>query len=168
MPRKEQGWVTFQTSEEERKILEDFCQQTQRTKTEILRSLVRTLGKHSSLPLPTNEEENVESQNPPPDIKKSRKKTTKEKEDIDADILPPEIEIGIQKKALRVSSRNVLKGVVTHIVRGQVNSEVTLEIVHRVKLTSVITQVSAEELELAVGEEAYAVIKSTDIVIARE
>jgi molybdopterin-binding protein len=45
---------------------------------------------------------------------------------------------------------------------------VTLEIVHRVKLTSVITKVSVDELELAVGEEAYAVVKSTDIVIAKE
>lgn len=73
-----------------------------------------------------------------------------------------------KKKPLKVSSRNILKGVITEIVTGLVNSEVTLEIVHRVKLTSVITKVSADELELAVGEEAYAVIKSTDIVIAME
>ena len=47
MPRKEQGWVTFQTSEEERKLLDEFCQLSQRTKTEILRELVRGLGKQS-------------------------------------------------------------------------------------------------------------------------
>ncbi|NEQ28276.1 MAG: transporter, partial [Microcoleus sp. SIO2G3] len=41
MPRKEQGWVTFQTSDEERRILEEFSKQSQRTKTEILRELVR-------------------------------------------------------------------------------------------------------------------------------
>ena len=46
MPRKDQGWVTFQTSEEERKILEEFCQNSQRTKTEILRELVRGLNKY--------------------------------------------------------------------------------------------------------------------------
>ncbi|MFM7427121.1 MAG: transporter, partial [Elainella sp.] len=34
MPRKAQGWITFQSSEEERQILEQVCQQTQRTKTE--------------------------------------------------------------------------------------------------------------------------------------
>ncbi|NJL79242.1 MAG: TOBE domain-containing protein [Richelia sp. RM2_1_2] len=161
MPRKEQGWVTFQTSEEERKILEDFCHQSQRTKTEILREMVRTLGKHSSPPLPT-EAEQIES-------KKNRKKSTKQQnvDNIDTDILP-DVEISSQKKALKVSSRNTLKGVVTRIIPGAVNSEVTLEIVHKVKLTSVITRVSAEELKLAVGEEAYAVIKSTDIAIAIE
>ncbi|MEB3215092.1 MAG: molybdopterin-binding protein [Nostocales cyanobacterium 94392] len=161
MPRKEQGWVTFQTSEEERKILEDFCHQSQRTKTEILREMVRTLGKHSSPPLPT-EAEQIET-------KKNRKKSTKQQnvDNIDTDILP-DVEISSQKKALKVSSRNTLKGVVTQIIPGAVNSEVTLEIVHKIKLTSVITRVSAEELKLAVGEEAYAVIKSTDIAIAIE
>ncbi|MBF2014642.1 MAG: TOBE domain-containing protein [Rivularia sp. T60_A2020_040] len=165
MPRKEQGWVTFQTSEEERKILEDFCHQSQRTKTEILREMVRTLGKHSAPPLPT-EEQSIEIENPLPKTKKSRKKSTK-LDNIDDDILP-DAEISSPKKALKVSSRNTLKGVVTQIIPGAVNSEVTLEIVHRVKLTSVITRVSVEELKLAVGEEAYAVIKSTDIAIAIE
>ncbi|WP_414623945.1 TOBE domain-containing protein [Calothrix sp. CCY 0018] len=165
MPRKEQGWVTFQTSEEERKILDDFCQQSQRTKTEILREMVRTLGKHSAPPLPT-EEEPIEIENPLP-AKKSRQKSTKQVDNIDANFLP-DTETSSPKKALKVSSRNTLKGIVTRIIPGAVNAEVTLEIVHRVKLTSVITRVSAEELELAVGEEAYAVIKSTDIAIAIE
>jgi molybdopterin-binding protein len=144
MPRKEQGWVTFQTSEEERKILEEFCQHSQRTKTEILRELVRGLSKSSSppTPLPTAEEKTA------------------------TDNL--QIEITTQKKPLKVSSRNVLKGVVKRVVNGAVNTEVTLEIVHKVELTSMITRVSAEELELREGEEAYAVIKSNDIVIAKE
>jgi molybdopterin-binding protein len=162
MPRKQQGWVTFQTSEEERKILEEFCQQSQRSKTEILREMVRTLGKSYTSPLPTSEESSFEDKTPPLPTPKTRKKAVTQEQNAD------EIEISTQKKALKVSSRNLLKGVVTEIVRGAVNSEVTLEIVHRVKLTSVITRVSAEELELAVGEEAYAVIKSTDIVIAKE
>ncbi|AFY36457.1 molybdopterin-binding protein [Calothrix sp. PCC 7507] len=141
MPRKEQGWVTFQTSEEERKILEEFCNNSQRTKTEILRELVRGLNKYSSppVPLPTKEDAHTS-----------------------------EVEIISQKKPLKVSSRNILKGVVKRVVTGSVNTEVTLEIVHKVELTSMITKVSAEELELAEGAEAYAVIKSNDIVIARE
>ncbi|TAF12195.1 MAG: transporter [Nostocales cyanobacterium] len=144
MPRKEQGWVTFQTSEDERKILEEFCQHSQRTKTEILRELVRSLHKYSSAEksLPTTQEK-VETQT-------------------------PEMEIISQKKPLKVSSRNVLKGVVKRVTTGTVNTEVTLEIVHKVELTSMITRVSAEELELVEGTEAYAVIKSNDIVIAKD
>ncbi|MDZ8028563.1 MAG: molybdopterin-binding protein [Nostoc sp. SerVER01] len=147
MPRKEQGWVTFQTSEDERKILEEFCEQSQRTKTEILRELVRSLNQHSSPPisLPTSQEE---------------------QQDIYAQ--KPELETNIPRKSLKVSSRNILKGVVKRVVYGAVNSEVTIEIIHKVELTSIITRASAEELELAVGKEAYAVIKSNDIVIARE
>ncbi|MBD2388299.1 TOBE domain-containing protein [Cylindrospermum sp. FACHB-282] len=144
MPRKEQGWVTFQTSEEERKILEEFCQQSHRTKTEILRELVRGLNKYSSPPiaLPTEQEEAA------------------------AEIAQGKT--GSEKKPLKVSSRNVLKGIIKRVTTGAVNTEITLEIVHRVELTSMITRVSAEELELVEGTEAYAVIKSNDIVIARE
>jgi len=145
MPRKEQGWVTFQTSEEERKILEEFCNQSQRTKTEILRELVRGLNKYSSSAV-----------SPPT------------KQDVKKDAYTSEIEITNHKKALKVSSRNILKGVVTRVITGAVNTEVTLEIVHKVELTSMITRVSADELDLAEGTEAYAVIKSNDIVIARE
>ncbi|AFZ26824.1 molybdenum-pterin binding domain protein [Cylindrospermum stagnale PCC 7417] len=143
MPRKEQGWVTFQTSEEERKILEEFCQQSHRTKTEILRELVRGLNQYSSPPiaLPTEPESAAEI---------------------------PQSKTSSEKKPLKVSSRNVLKGIVKRVTTGAVNTEITLEIVHRVELTSMITRVSAEELELTEGTEAYAVIKSNDIVIARE
>jgi hypothetical protein len=49
MPRKEQGWITFQSSDEERQILEQICQRTRRTKTEILRELIRQIGRSSSL-----------------------------------------------------------------------------------------------------------------------
>jgi molybdopterin-binding protein len=145
MPRKEQGWITFQTSEEERKILEEFCQDSQRTKTEILRELVRGLNKHqaSRASIPTKQVNQEDAER-------------------------PVLEISSPKKALKVSSRNVLKGVVKKVVTGSVNCEVTLEIVHKVELTSMITRTSAEDLGLAEGEEAYAVIKSNDIVIARE
>ncbi|WP_442944303.1 hypothetical protein [Nostoc sp.] len=43
MPRKDQGWITFQSSREELQLLEQYCQRFQRTKTDVLRSLVRTL-----------------------------------------------------------------------------------------------------------------------------
>jgi molybdopterin-binding protein len=145
MPRKEQGWVTFQTSQEEQKILEEFCQNSQRTKTEILRELVRGLRKNSP---------------PPPSLPRI--------EEVKEHTYNTEAEIYSEKKPLKVSSRNILKGIVKRVTTGAVNSEVTLEIVHKVELTSIITKVSAEELGLAEGEEAYAVIKSNDIVIARD
>ncbi|WP_414553141.1 TOBE domain-containing protein [Anabaena sp. CCY 0017] len=146
MPRKEQGWVTFQTSEEERKILEEFCQHSQRTKTEILRELVRSLDEYTSSassPIPT----------------KSREK--KNADSLEVENIPP-------KRPLKVSSRNILKGVVKQVVRGEVSTQVTLRVVHEVELTSIITTNAADELEIIEGTEAYAVIKSNDIAIAKD
>ncbi len=141
MPRKDQGWITFQTSEEERQILEEFCQLSQRTKTEILRELVRSLSQPSTAKTPTE----LEPATP-------------------EDVLEPLH----TKKPLKISSRNVLRGKVKRIVTGSVNSEVTLEIVHKVELISIITRASANELGLEEGKEAYAVIKSSDVAIAME
>ncbi|MFK0730876.1 MAG: molybdopterin-binding protein [Gloeotrichia echinulata GP01] len=171
MPRKEQGWITFQTSEEERKILQEFCNQSQRTKTEILRELVRSLNQHSSPTeaVPTNDVKQQNTDNAKPETKVRTKKTTPKQGEKEQPHTPNlEIEISNQKKSLKVSSRNVLKGIVKRVVTGPINSEVTLEIVHKVELTSIITTVSAEDLQLYEGQEAYAVIKSNDIVIARE
>ncbi|MEH2446302.1 MAG: hypothetical protein V7K18_11090 [Nostoc sp.] len=43
MPRKEQGWITFQLSLQERQLLEQYCKRFKRTKTDVLRSLLRSL-----------------------------------------------------------------------------------------------------------------------------
>lgn len=45
MPRKDQGWITFQLPEAERQLLESYCDRTQRSKTDVLRELVRTLDR---------------------------------------------------------------------------------------------------------------------------
>jgi molybdopterin-binding protein len=45
MPRKDQGWITFQLPEAERQLLEGYCDRTQRSKTDVLRELVRTLDR---------------------------------------------------------------------------------------------------------------------------
>ena len=45
MPRKDQGWITFQLPETERQLLESYCDRTHRSKTDVLRELVRTLDR---------------------------------------------------------------------------------------------------------------------------
>ncbi|MEB3294886.1 MAG: molybdopterin-binding protein [Synechococcales bacterium] len=67
---------------------------------------------------------------------------------------------------MKVSARNALKGTVLKIEAGAVNTEVTLEIAPGVEVTAIITKTSAESLSLAEGKEAYAVIKSSDVMIA--
>ena len=65
-----------------------------------------------------------------------------------------------------LSARNVLKGKIKQIKVGVVNSEVILELTPGVEIAPIITKESAEKLQLAVGKEAYAVIKASSVMIA--
>ncbi|MBL1173985.1 TOBE domain-containing protein [Pantanalinema sp. GBBB05] len=67
---------------------------------------------------------------------------------------------------MKISARNALKGTVKSVITGAVNDEVTVEVAPGVEVTAVITKTSAEGLGLAVGKEVYAVIKSSDVMIA--
>ncbi|MEH1906265.1 TOBE domain-containing protein [Nostoc sp.] len=67
---------------------------------------------------------------------------------------------------MQVSARNALKSTVKNIVVGSVNTEVTLEIAPGVEVTSIITKSSAESLKLTEGKQVYAIVKSSDVIIA--
>lgn len=66
---------------------------------------------------------------------------------------------------MKVSARNSLKAKVKSITPGSVNSEVILEISPGVEVTAIITKDAVESLSLKEGEDAYAVIKSTDVMV---
>ncbi len=70
------------------------------------------------------------------------------------------------KKNMKISARNMLKGKVKRIIPGSVNSEITIELPGGQEITSIITKKSVENLGLAVGVPAYAVIKSSEVMIA--
>jgi molybdopterin-binding protein len=67
---------------------------------------------------------------------------------------------------MEISARNVLRGIVRNIEIGVVNAEVTLEIAPGVTIVSVITAESVSKLKLARGGPAYAVIKSSSVMMA--
>ncbi|MUG93492.1 transporter [Scytonema sp. UIC 10036] len=67
---------------------------------------------------------------------------------------------------MQVSARNSLKATVKKVVEGSVNTEVILEVAPGVEVTAIITKSSAEKLQLAEGKEAYAIIKSSDVMVA--
>lgn len=67
---------------------------------------------------------------------------------------------------MQISARNALKGIVKAVEVGAVNTEVVVEVAPGVEITAIITKSSAEKLSLAAGKEAYAVIKSSDVMIA--
>ncbi len=67
---------------------------------------------------------------------------------------------------MRLSARNVLKGKVVKVTPGAVNSEVILELPGGAQVVSIITKESAQNLGLAPGKDAYAVIKASNVMIA--
>jgi molybdopterin-binding protein len=67
---------------------------------------------------------------------------------------------------MRISARNILKGKIVKLVRGAVNSEVTIELPGGVQIVSVITLGSVDSLGLREGKEAYAVVKASNVMIA--
>lgn len=69
---------------------------------------------------------------------------------------------------MQISARNQLRGRVKRIEHGAVNSEVTLELPGGIEVVSIITKQSAEQLELSVGKQVFAVIKASDVMIASE
>ena len=67
---------------------------------------------------------------------------------------------------MKISARNVLKGKITRLLPGAVNTEVTLELPGGIEIVSVITKTSAENLGLTKGKEVYAIIKASNVMIA--
>ena len=67
---------------------------------------------------------------------------------------------------MKISARNILKGKVVQIKPGAVNTEVILELPGGAQIVSIITKESADNLGLAVGKTAYAVVKASSVMIA--
>ncbi len=66
---------------------------------------------------------------------------------------------------MALSARNVLKGKIKEMKKGQVMAEVVLEVAPGVDVVSVITTTSVERLNLSVGKEVSVVIKATSVMI---
>jgi molybdopterin-binding protein len=66
---------------------------------------------------------------------------------------------------MKVSARNILKGTIVEITKGATTSHVRLDVNGSI-VTASITNESVDELGLAKGKSAYAVIKSSDVMVA--
>jgi len=70
--------------------------------------------------------------------------------------------------AMKTSARNALRGVVDQVIDGAVSAEVILRLGDGAKIVSVVTRHSVEDLGLAPGTPAIALIKSSFVILARE
>lgn len=80
----------------------------------------------------------------------------------------PETAIAHALPALDISARNRLVGIVRNISEDGVLAEVVLDLGGGNEVVSVITRSSVERLGLKVGSRAVALIKATEVMLARE
>jgi molybdopterin-binding protein len=69
---------------------------------------------------------------------------------------------------MKLSARNVMKGVVVSVVRGSTTAHVKIDVGGGTVITASITNEAVDELRLSVGDAAYAVIKASDVIVARD
>lgn len=67
---------------------------------------------------------------------------------------------------MKISARNKLRGIITEIKEGSVNAIVYIHIGNGDTVAATISLDAVKELGLAVGKEAYAVIKATSVMVA--
>jgi molybdopterin-binding protein len=65
---------------------------------------------------------------------------------------------------MKLSARNKLKGKIVDVKKGATTAHVRIDVGGQV-VTAAITNESAEELKLAAGQTAYAVIKPSDVMV---
>lgn len=68
---------------------------------------------------------------------------------------------------MKLSARNQVKGTIKAIQKGQTTAHVQIDVGNGVILTSSITNEAVDDLGLKVGDAAYAVIKSSDVMIGK-
>ena len=68
---------------------------------------------------------------------------------------------------MKISARNVIKGTIIEVVKGQTTAHVRIDANGSV-ITASITNEAVDELRLAKGKQAYAVIKASDVMVATD
>ena len=68
----------------------------------------------------------------------------------------------------KTSARNKLKGVIKSVTTGMVTAEVIIELEGGQEVASIITKGSVQELGFKEGDEVYAIIKPTSVMVGKE
>lgn len=73
----------------------------------------------------------------------------------------------LEVKGLKLSARNRFKGKVVSVEKGIITAKVKVEVKMPVTVTAVITKDAVDELDIKVGDEVEAIVKSTEVMIAK-
>jgi molybdopterin-binding protein len=69
---------------------------------------------------------------------------------------------------MKISARNQIMGKILDVRKGATTSHIRLEIASGQVLTASITNEAVDDLGLKVGDEAIAIIKASDVMIATD
>jgi molybdopterin-binding protein len=69
---------------------------------------------------------------------------------------------------MRLSARNQIKGKILEVRKGQTTSHVRIEVGGGAVITASITNEAVDDLGLKAGQDAYAVIKASDVMVGVE
>ena len=69
---------------------------------------------------------------------------------------------------MEISARNKMNGKITDIKTGGVMASVIIQVEEPGEITALITKESVEKLGLKEGDDATAIIKSTEIIVGKE
>ena len=68
---------------------------------------------------------------------------------------------------MKLSARNQLKGRITSVQKGQTTGHVHIDIGNGLIVHASITNEAIDDLALAVGDDAVAVIKASDVMVGK-
>jgi molybdopterin-binding protein len=68
---------------------------------------------------------------------------------------------------MEISARNRIKGKIKDIKLGSVMAKIAIEITDGTIVNSVITVDSVEDMKLKVGDDVFAIVKSTEVMIGK-
>jgi molybdopterin-binding protein len=67
----------------------------------------------------------------------------------------------------KIGARNQLKGKVLEVKKGQTTSHVRMDVGNEIVVTASITNEAVDDLGLAKGDDVIAVIKASDVMVAK-
>lgn len=66
---------------------------------------------------------------------------------------------------MKISARNIMKGKIVDVHKGATTANLKIDIGNGIVLTSSITNDAVDSLGLAVGKDAYAIVKASAVMI---
>jgi molybdopterin-binding protein len=69
---------------------------------------------------------------------------------------------------MKLSARNLIKGRVVEVTRGATTAHVRIDVGGGTVIMASITNEAVDDLKLTRGDTAYAVIKASDVMVAKD